>query len=279
MSIDEIKNLQQLIATHKSRLQKLKEQEALYGISVDPRVLIEIERIEEKIAKLQDELSELTSDETSASSLEGTALRMVISSVLGTFSVDRISGAQLLEGGTLLELFYTVDKLIQRYQELCDEILQVVIEARIEKKGGLPYGSARSVSEARLTAANRKLTKIASDMRQISSSLNGILARDSELLLRAQEVLEICVAISIVEDWLALRLGAPPEVREQTERVYGKRYMGLVSLPGQAADLPESFGTPITYGTAEELQTMLSDLDRHRTQLRDAIGRLASRQK
>jgi hypothetical protein len=42
-----------LIYLHNRRLQKLREQVALYGISVDPRILMEIEDIEKQIAQLQ----------------------------------------------------------------------------------------------------------------------------------------------------------------------------------------------------------------------------------
>lgn len=42
-----------LIATYRRRLQKLKEKEALYGSAVDPGVSLEIEDIEDKIARLE----------------------------------------------------------------------------------------------------------------------------------------------------------------------------------------------------------------------------------
>lgn len=57
---EQVKGLQQLITNHKRRLQLLKEQEALYGISCDPRILIEIKDIEAKIADLQSELNKAT---------------------------------------------------------------------------------------------------------------------------------------------------------------------------------------------------------------------------
>lgn len=49
-------DVKKLIAIYSRRLQKLKEQQALFGISVDPRILIEIEDIEAKIEDLQSEL-------------------------------------------------------------------------------------------------------------------------------------------------------------------------------------------------------------------------------
>ena len=45
-----------LIQTHEHRLQLLKQRQATEGISVDPKVAIEIEEIEAKIKKLETEL-------------------------------------------------------------------------------------------------------------------------------------------------------------------------------------------------------------------------------
>lgn len=51
--------LNSLIANHNRRLQKLKEQKALEGISVDPKILIEIEDIEAQIKGLEEKLETL----------------------------------------------------------------------------------------------------------------------------------------------------------------------------------------------------------------------------
>lgn len=51
--------LKKLIQQHQRRLQILKEQQAMYGLSVDPRIPIEIEDIETEIEKLQAELATL----------------------------------------------------------------------------------------------------------------------------------------------------------------------------------------------------------------------------
>ncbi len=49
--------VQQLIARHHLRLQKLKERQAIQGINTDPAVLIEIEMIEAELADLEAELA------------------------------------------------------------------------------------------------------------------------------------------------------------------------------------------------------------------------------
>ncbi len=52
-------NVEKLIANYERRLQKLREQQALEGISIDPKIPIEIEDIEAKVAQLQMELKVL----------------------------------------------------------------------------------------------------------------------------------------------------------------------------------------------------------------------------
>lgn len=54
-----IDDLQKLLDLYHRRLQKLKEQEALYGLSVEPSILLEIEDTEIKIEKVEDELQAL----------------------------------------------------------------------------------------------------------------------------------------------------------------------------------------------------------------------------
>lgn len=51
-------DLRELIRTHVRRLQLLQQQKARYGISVDPRIIIEIEDIEAEINQLQADLTE-----------------------------------------------------------------------------------------------------------------------------------------------------------------------------------------------------------------------------
>lgn len=55
--------LKKLILTHQRRLLKLKEQQAVFGASVDPSVLIQIEDIETELARLREELVALPPDE------------------------------------------------------------------------------------------------------------------------------------------------------------------------------------------------------------------------
>jgi hypothetical protein len=56
-------DLKSLIDKLQGRLQKRKEQKAVYGPSVDPQILLEIEDLEAEIEKLQTELAELAEAE------------------------------------------------------------------------------------------------------------------------------------------------------------------------------------------------------------------------
>jgi len=55
--------IERLIKSHQRRLQKLEEQHALYGASIDPRILIEIEDIGQEIKTLQEGLETLENDD------------------------------------------------------------------------------------------------------------------------------------------------------------------------------------------------------------------------
>ena len=54
-------HIKKLITNYTRRVQKLREQQAIEGISIDPKILIEIEDIEAEIEKLQKELRQCAS--------------------------------------------------------------------------------------------------------------------------------------------------------------------------------------------------------------------------
>lgn len=59
---NEVKGLQQIVVIHKRRLQRLREQEALYGLSADPHISIEIQDIEAKITYTEEQIRRFTSN-------------------------------------------------------------------------------------------------------------------------------------------------------------------------------------------------------------------------
>jgi hypothetical protein len=62
-------DIENLITNHSRRLQKLKEKQALVGLSVDPHILLEIEDIEAEISRLQLELDDLEHGTKSSSQI------------------------------------------------------------------------------------------------------------------------------------------------------------------------------------------------------------------
>ncbi|MBE7555465.1 MAG: WD40 repeat domain-containing protein [Anaerolineales bacterium] len=72
-----VRDLQSLIAKHTRSLQKLKEQQALFGIHTPHHLLIEIEDIEAEIEKLQVELANLEGGKSASDSLDNVPVQPV----------------------------------------------------------------------------------------------------------------------------------------------------------------------------------------------------------
>ena len=98
-------NIQRLIVLYNRRLQKLREQEALRGISTPPEILIEIEDLEKKLAGLQTELktesaepaSFLSDDELAweVTRLSGDQPSPSSSTQMGGFNLSNVSGSTI----------------------------------------------------------------------------------------------------------------------------------------------------------------------------------------
>ncbi|MCI0426807.1 MAG: toll/interleukin-1 receptor domain-containing protein, partial [Nitrospiraceae bacterium] len=142
-------------------------------------------------------------------SYECSLLGSVVSGVLSEVPVSSLHNTDLLSGKSLLDLYRAVDKLIQQYQDLCDEILKILLESNIKDHF---YGSGRQIAETTLVRSNRKLLRISRDMRDISNSLDGLLKSDSAPLQRFKGLAEICTLISVAENFLILKLGRPSVV-------------------------------------------------------------------
>ncbi len=66
--MSKVEDIQNLITSNQRRLQILKEQQALTGISTEPKIVLEIENIEGELAKLQIELAEAKAQEAAVAS-------------------------------------------------------------------------------------------------------------------------------------------------------------------------------------------------------------------
>lgn len=206
-------------------------------------------------------------------SYECSLLGIVISGVLSEVPVSSLHDTDLLSGKSRLDLYRAVDKLIQQYEDLCDEILKVLLESNIKDHF---YGSAWRIAETTLARSNRKLLRISRDMRDISDSLDGLLKSGSEPLQRFKGLAEICALISVAEDFLIVKLGTPSVVPDDgAARIEGWR--------GETPDLPVYdnihamfFGGELGGQMVNDFNRVLRELDSYRADLRKAIARLAS---
>jgi len=102
-------NIKQLLTNYSRRLQKLKEQEALYGPSITPGVLIEIEDLEAKIEDLQadieetNRISEIATPLSSSEEAFNQRNRTRLLEKIETFWIKRVLEGSL-RGTMLLEL-------------------------------------------------------------------------------------------------------------------------------------------------------------------------------
>lgn len=125
-------DLRRLIELKSRRLQKLKEQQALLGISVDPTVPIEIDDIETEIERLHEELSVLE-DRGQQKALGPTD---TLPTVFVSYShKDEIEKEELLSHLTVLERAGVyrlwVDDHIEGGADWQDEIKQAIAEASV----------------------------------------------------------------------------------------------------------------------------------------------------
>jgi len=110
-----------------------------------------------------------------------------------------------------IDLLQTVSTLVERFENYLDYINSAVRESEIDKE---LYGSAYKISDERKLQINRKLITISNEMRSICKRLKGKFTLDQELEDTLEKVTRICAQISIVEDFLVIRLIDNPEYLE-----------------------------------------------------------------
>jgi hypothetical protein len=199
-------------------------------------------------------------------------LGMVISSTLRAVPVASLGQETVLAEHSLTELYQTVDTLIERFQNLCDEIIEALIAGGIESRvHHTVYGSAHRLGSARIRAANRKLAKIATDMRAIASSISGMLPQGSIAREQFSSVLQICASISVAEDFLIVEFGAPLNVAVEQDR----------AKMGWLPDVDQLSGVAVydSWDNSEKLDEysrLLAQLDDYKTELRSELARIKS---
>lgn len=192
-------------------------------------------------------------------------LSMIISSVIDDYPAVAISEQKILQGRSILDLYHTVETLIMHYEDLCDEIIDLIGDAEDR--------AAYDISRWRIQRANRRLLGIGNDMRDIARSLDGIVVANSPLHRRLAEVLELCTQISVSEDRLLIRLGAPATLPDRPLRY--NFLMGPDSLGErrrQRAQFPLEELLSLDEFMVAEMEKLLDELNLYKVQLRSAVA-------
>ena len=210
-------------------------------------------------------------EETVLAGYECSLLSMIISKVIHDYPVAAISREKVLDGKSMVDLYRTVEALIMHYEDLCDEIIDLLEDADYEDHF---YGSAYLVPPRRIQRTNRRLLDIANDMRDIARSLDGIIDARSPLHQRFADVLELCTQISVAEDFLLIRLGAPPVLPGKPGPAGYDQAMGLRSANGLLVDNANApfYGGELGRQTVDDLEKVLGELNTYKVQLRSAIA-------
>jgi hypothetical protein len=157
--------------------------------------------------------------------LSDATMALVIASILHDFPVDRLAHESLLEETSIVNVYRAIDSLIDRFQELCDEIIVDLLPGEVNIPGTDLYSSPG------LLAANRRLKKINDDMHQIASSLQYMLKGDSVLRQRLSVVAVLAARITIFEETVTIYLddgrATEPEWGDEASAVRAYQYVQL----------------------------------------------------
>jgi hypothetical protein len=180
-------------------------------------------------------------------------LAMIIAKFIHDFPVTEITDNELLQGRSLLQLYKTIDTIVQHYEELCNEILQAIIDYESEVR---PYGYVE------ISSRNRRLLSIATDMRDISQSLDSLLRRNSDIYLKFKELSEVCATISSLDGILYIRLSAPVHLTDD--------YLDSYFHDEEFSDFPLS-------REIQDINRILAELNVYKNNLRKTIAKLISK--
>jgi hypothetical protein len=133
-------------------------------------------------------------------------LAMIMSGVLDELPVPSFDQEPLLQGRTLVDLYRTVERLIERFEEVCRSLASVLSEATT---GPMSYPSERNLRSAGVIETNTKLIRVANDMREIAKELSRTVASDGTLYQKLTTLSALCTAISLNEDVLVVVLSTP----------------------------------------------------------------------
>ena len=212
----------------------------------------------------------LVPDDRYAMSGLDVSLGLLISKILSDLPVSRLASERRQPHRSLIELYRAVDRLVDRFQALLDEVSRILVRC-----GGKDlYFPMRATPEERhdVTIANRKLLAIARDMRDISASISDVYREKDELGEQLRLIGQICTTISEVEGNVCLKFGFPPEVPADSQLANydedSERYFWHHHVPG----IPLYANMRWT----SDDDATLRDLDEYRRELRSAIAEAIS---
>jgi len=188
---------------------------------------------------------------------EGSALGLIIGSILDDFPVAALSDEKRLSGNSLVDLYRAVTRLVEQFQHLCDELLVAL------GSSGLADQSRWDDRWSHVASVNRKLIALAADMREIATHIASMLAKSSTLRRRLLDTSQLCVAVADMEgEFLYVTLGVPSDIPPDLERIH---FSGLPVPDSWSSWVPDRSGKDITAARAK--------LDAYVRDLRSAIAK------
>jgi hypothetical protein len=218
-------------------------------------------------------------------------LAMIMSGVLDELPVPSFDQEPLLHGRTLVDLYRTVERLIERFEEVCRSLATVLGEAGA---GPMSYFSVNNLRSAGIVETNTRLIRIANDMREIAKELSQIVASDGTLYRKLTTVSALCTAISLNEDVLVIVLSKPKtlpmhllEARSRPGHFYDllDQLDGFYDRLDQLDELTkdteafDSSSSPWGEPSDEEvsdLERIVVDMERYRAALRTAVAHITA---
>ncbi|MET9386467.1 TIR domain-containing protein [Streptomyces sp. NPDC002928] len=183
-------------------------------------------------------------------------IAMVISGVIEDFPISKVTTEHILAGREAGQMYRTIAALIDKFQDLVDQVILAVGGQR----GEIDDYSHEHL--ARISTANRRLDAIHDDMKTLATCLTELAGDSDQLAQRFMAVSGIAVRIENAEGIASTMLQGPGPlaVADTMPREY----------------LDEGGGMFSTYwrGEIAELNEILRDLHRYRNQLRTESARL-----
>lgn len=204
-------------------------------------------------------------------------LAMIVSGVLDELPVPSFDQQPLLEGRTLVDLFRTVERLIERFEEICRSLASVLSEAMT---GPMHYPSEMNLRSVGLVETNIKLVRIANDMREIAKELRQTVATHGVLYERLARLAELCTTISLNEDALIVVLATPKKLpmhllEARSEQGHFYDLLQEITNETEAFDLDVTWDKP-NVGEVSDLERIVIDMESYRAALREAVASITA---